>query len=115
MTECTGNNGPGTMDARVGALRSERETLEADMKVIAGDVENSVDSRVHLAIRKAEDVAHGAYRLAEESVAHVAGDVKKLAGGNLDSARRSVRTRPIAALALSIGAGALIGAIFMRR
>lgn len=99
------------MDARLGALRSELETLETDMKVLAGDVEGIVDSRVHLAIRKAEDVAHGAYRLAEESAAHVANDVKDWTNDNLNSVRKSVRARPLSLLALSMGAGALVGAI----
>ncbi len=115
MSDLTGKNDTEAMDTRLGSLRSELETLEADMKVIVGDVEGIVDSRVRLAIRRAEDIAHGAYALAEESVAHAAGDVRKWADGNLGSARRSVRTRPLSALALSLGAGALIGAIFTRR
>ncbi|NIJ47962.1 hypothetical protein [Rhizomicrobium electricum] len=110
MTDHARENG--TMDGRLGALRSELETLETDMKVLVGDVEGIVDSRVHHAIRKAEDVAHGAYRLAEESVAHVANDVKDWTDGNLATVRRSVRARPLSLLALSLGTGALVGAIF---
>jgi len=34
---------------------------------------------------------------------------------NLDSARESVWAQPLAAIALSMGAGALLGAIFLRR
>lgn len=108
-------NGPENMDARLGALRSELETLETDMKVLAGDVEGMADKRIHLAIHKAEEVAPRAYRLAEESAVHVADGVEKWANGNLDSARKSIRAQPFSALALSAGAGALIGAIFMRR
>lgn len=108
-------NGPENMDSRLGALRSELETLEADMKGFVGDVEGIADNRVHLAIRKAEGVAHRAYRLAEESTAHVAEDVEAWANGNLNSARKSIRAQPLSALALSVGAGALIGTIFMRR
>jgi ElaB/YqjD/DUF883 family membrane-anchored ribosome-binding protein len=103
------------MGARLGALRSELETLEADMKGLVGDVEGIADNRVHLAIRKAEDVAHRAYRLAEDSATHVVDDAQAWTNGNLDSARKSIRAQPFSALALSIGAGALIGAIFMRR
>lgn len=99
------------LDSRLGALRSELETLEGDMKKVAGDVEGIADNRIHLALRKAEDVAHGAYRLAEESAAHVVHDVDDWANGNLDSARKSIRAQPLVALAWSIGAGALLGAI----
>lgn len=105
-------NGTKKVDARLGALRSELETLEADMKGLAGDVESVADGRVHLAIHKAEDFAQRAYRIAEESVADVADDVESWANGNLDVARKSIRTQPLSALAISIGAGALIGAIF---
>ena len=103
------------MDSRLGALRSELETLETDMKGLASDVEGIADKRVHLAIRKAENVAHRAYRLAEESATQVADDVEAWTNDNLDSARKSIRAQPFSALALSLGAGALIGAIFMRR
>ena len=101
----------GKLDSRLGALRSELETLEGDLKKVSVDVEGIADNRVHLALRKAEDVAHGAYRLAEESAAHVVQDVDDWASGNLSSARKSIREQPLAALAWSIGAGALLGAI----
>ena len=115
MSERKKKNGTAKMDSRLGALRSELETLESDMKGLVGDVEGIADNRVHLAIRKAENVAHRAYRLAEESATHVADDVEEWANGNLDSARKSIRAQPFSALALSLGAGALLGAIFMRR
>jgi ElaB/YqjD/DUF883 family membrane-anchored ribosome-binding protein len=103
------------LDTRLGALRSELETLESDMKTVVGDVEGIADNQVHLALRKAEDVAHHAYRLAEESVTHVAHDVDEWANGKADSARKSIRAQPFAALAISAGIGALIGVMFTRR
>ncbi len=99
------------MDARLGVLRSDLETLQSDMKGLASDVEGVADDRVHLAIRKAENVALRAYHLAEESATNVADDVEAWANGNVESARKSIRAQPISALALSIGAGALLGAI----
>lgn len=99
------------LDTRLGALRSELETLEGDLKKVSGDVEGIADNRVHLALRKAEDVAHGAYRLAEETAAQAVHDVDDWANGNLASARKSIRAQPFAALAWSIGAGAIFGAI----
>ena len=102
-------------DKRLGVLRSELETLESDMKNVASDVGGIADDRVHLALRKAEDVALSAYRLAEETATQVVHGVDEWACGNLDSARKSIRDRPLSVLALSIGAGALVGAMLVRR
>ncbi|MDR3527923.1 MAG: hypothetical protein P4L57_11645 [Rhizomicrobium sp.] len=99
------------LDSRLGTLRSELESLESDMKGFAGDVEDAADNRVHQALRKAEAIAHRAYRYAEESSAHVAQDVENWADGNLDDARKTIRAQPISALAISMGAGALVGAV----
>lgn len=103
------------MESRLGALRAELETLEGNMKTVAGDVEGIADHRVHLALRKAEDVAHNAYRLAEETVTHIAHGVDEWANDGIASTRKTIRERPVYALALTIGVGALIGAMIMRR
>jgi len=105
----------GKIDARLGTLRAELETLEGDMKKVTGDVEGIADNSVHLALRKAEDVAHSAYRLAEDAAAHVVHDVDDWASGKADMARKSIRAQPFSALALSAGIGALVGVMFTRR
>jgi hypothetical protein len=66
-------------------------------------------------MRAAENVAERAYRLAEDTATHLADDVETWTNDNLDSARDSIRTRPLASLALSMGIGALFAAIFLRR
>jgi ElaB/YqjD/DUF883 family membrane-anchored ribosome-binding protein len=117
-TQMTGpkkKNGTKNIDKRLGALRSELDVLQGDIKGLAGDVTDIADGRVHLAVRNAENVAERAYRLAEEAVEQAAGDVETWTNDNLDSARESVRAQPLAAIALSMGAGALLGAIFVRR
>ena len=108
-------NGAKGIDKRLGALRSELDALQGDMKGLAGDVTDVADSRIHLAIRNAENVAERAYHLAEEAAGHAADDVETWTNDNLASARKSVRTQPLAAVALSMGIGALLGAIFLRR
>jgi ElaB/YqjD/DUF883 family membrane-anchored ribosome-binding protein len=115
MTDHKKRNGTKNINKRLGALRSELDTLQGDMKGLAGDVTDIADGRVHLAVRNAENVAERAYRLAEEAVEQAAGDVETWTNDNLDSARESVRAQPLAAIALSMGAGALLGAIFLRR
>ena len=108
-------NGTKGIDKRLGALRSELDALQGDMKGLAGDVTDVADGRVHRAMRDAESVAERAYRLAEEYVEQAADDVETWTNDNLDSARKSVRAQPLAAIALSMGVGAFLGAIFVRR
>ena len=103
------------IDKRLSALRTELDAVQGDIKGLAGDVADVADGRVHVAMRNAENVAERAYRLAEEAVEQAADDVETWTNGNLDSVREAIRAQPLSAIALSMGAGALIGAIFMRR
>jgi ElaB/YqjD/DUF883 family membrane-anchored ribosome-binding protein len=103
------------IDKRLGALRSDLDALQGDMKGLAGDVTDVADGRVHRAIRDAENVAERAFRLAEEAATNMADDVETWTNGNLDSVREAIRAQPLAAIGLSMGAGALLGAIFVRR
>lgn len=114
MNDLTGNDA-NRLNERLGVLRLELETLESDMKNAAGDLGAIADNRVHLALRKAEDVAHSAYHLAEDAAGHIARGVDKWASGNLEAARKPIRARPLSALALSLGIGTLIGVLFVRR
>ena len=115
MAEHRKTNGSKNIDSRLGALRSELDSLQADMKGLAGEVADVADGRVHLAIRNAENVAERAYRLAEEAAAHAVDDVETWTNDNLESVRGSVRAQPLSAIVLSMGAGALLGALFLRR
>ena len=115
MTDHKKKNGAKNMDKRLGALRSDLNALQGDMKGLAGDATDIAEGRVQLAVHNAENVAERAYHLAEEAVEQAAGDVETWTNDNLDSAREAVRAQPLAAIALSMGAGALLGAIFLRR
>lgn len=42
-------------------------------------------------------------------------DVGKWTAANVSSARRSVRSQPVTACLVSLGAGAVLGALFLRR
>jgi ElaB/YqjD/DUF883 family membrane-anchored ribosome-binding protein len=115
MAERGKKNGAKNMDTRLGALRTELNSLQVDMKNLAGDAGDVANGRVHLAIRNAENVAERAYHLAEEAAGHAVDDVETWTTDNLDSVRGSVRAQPLSAIALSVGAGALLGALFLRR
>jgi ElaB/YqjD/DUF883 family membrane-anchored ribosome-binding protein len=95
-------------------LRSDLDAIQDDMKSVVGNVENVANDGAQAAMHDAKNVAEHAYRLAEEAAAHLVDDVETCTDDNLDSVRGSVRAQPLSALALSMGVGALLGAIFLR-
>lgn len=111
MAEQSKKNGKNEIDTRLGALRADLETLQSDMKGLVDDVEGGANDRVRSAIQHAETVAERGYHLAQDAVVHATDDVEHWAQGNLDTARTSVRAQPLAAIAVSLGAGALLGVI----
>jgi ElaB/YqjD/DUF883 family membrane-anchored ribosome-binding protein len=108
-------NGSKAVDAKLGALRSDLEAIQSDIRKAARDGEGAVNAQAQAALHAAESVAERALRLAEETAMDWAGDVESWTNDNLDSARESVRAQPLSAMLLSLGAGALLGAIFLRR
>lgn len=108
-------NATKNIDTRLGALRSDLDALQSDIKGLADDAGDVTKDRARLAVRAAECVAERAMHLAEETASQMAGEVENWASDNLDSARESIRAQPLSALVLSMGAGALFGAIFLRR
>jgi ElaB/YqjD/DUF883 family membrane-anchored ribosome-binding protein len=101
--------------AKLGALRSDLAAIQSDIKKASKDGEGVVNERAQAALLAAESVAERALRLAEETAMEWADDVETWTNDNLDSARESVRAQPLSAMLLSLGAGALLGAIFLRR
>jgi ElaB/YqjD/DUF883 family membrane-anchored ribosome-binding protein len=115
MSQRQKKNGKRNIDTRIGALRSDMNALQADMEGLAGDATAVASDRAKAALRNAESVASRAIRLAEETAQHVVDDVETWGNDNLDSARESIRDQPLSALFLSLGIGAIIGAVFLRR
>ncbi len=103
------------VDKRLGALRADLDSMQKNMKGLAADAGDAANDRAHLAMRAAENVAERAFHLAEDTATHLANDVETWTNDNLDSARESIRTRPLSSFALSMGVGALFAAIFLRR
>lgn len=108
-------SGSKAMDAKLGALRSDLEAIRSDIKKGAKDGEGVVNAQAQAALQAAGSVAERALRLAEETAMDWADDVETWTNDNLDSARESVRAQPLSAMLLSLGAGAILGAIFLRR
>jgi len=103
------------VDKRLGALRSDLDSMQKDMKNLAVDAGDALGDHAKLAMRAAENVAERAVHLAEDTATHLADNVEAWTNDNLDSARESMRARPLAAFALSMGVGALFAALFLRR
>jgi ElaB/YqjD/DUF883 family membrane-anchored ribosome-binding protein len=100
---------------RLGSLRADLDSLQRDIKGLAAGAGEAANDHAHTTLRAAENVAERAFRLAEDSTAHMVDDVESWTNGNLDSARQSIRARPLSSLAFTLGIGAILGAIFLRR
>ena len=104
-----------TVEARLGVLRSDLNALQTEVKNGVGDVGDVAGARAGAVVQSAGELAERAFLLAEETATDWAGEVEDWTNDNLESARESVRTQPLAAIALAVGAGALLGALFLRR
>ena len=96
-------NGNG-VEARLEVLKADLETLQEDMRSLLVDVKGIATDGVSEAVQTARVAAGEAADRAQE-----------WANENVDSLRSVVRKQPIAACALSMSAGALLGALLLRR
>jgi ElaB/YqjD/DUF883 family membrane-anchored ribosome-binding protein len=91
-------NGNGSA-ASLATLQEDLAALQADMsKVIAG-LGDAASASVGQAMHAAEDVVEQAETLGQEGV---------------DTVRSGIRAQPLIACAISVGAGALLGALLTR-
>jgi ElaB/YqjD/DUF883 family membrane-anchored ribosome-binding protein len=98
-----GHNGH-DLSARLDSVRAGLDALQQDMRGLLNDVGGA-----------AGDQVQGATTLAAKATKEAAECVEKLSNKSLEGMRVTVRGRPLAACALSIGAGALLGALLLRR
>jgi ElaB/YqjD/DUF883 family membrane-anchored ribosome-binding protein len=103
------------IDTRLRALRADLDSLQEHARGLVGEAGNAANDGAQVAIEAARKVAERAYTIAEEAVESVTGDVEEWASDNLDVAREMVREQPLAALAVAMGIGAVLGAFFLRR
>ena len=98
-------NGNGhAAQATLHALQADMAALQANMsKVIAGlgaSASDGVTHAMHSASSAAEDIVEQAEEYGQEGV---------------DAVRSTIRSQPLTAIAISVGAGALIGALLSNR
>jgi ElaB/YqjD/DUF883 family membrane-anchored ribosome-binding protein len=113
---------PGSIDARLNALRADFEALQKDMKGLYGDVSEAASERAGLAMRSAEEIADRAVALAEEAAREAKAtaleykeEAREWADENAEELRTHVRAQPIQSILIAGGIGAFLGAIFLRR
>ena len=93
-------SGEGQIEARLSALRQDLEALQEDMRGLGEGVGEAAQERLTEALRATEALASQAQEWGTE---------------NLDTVRDSIREQPVAACLVSMGIGALLGAILLRR
>ena len=93
-------NGESQIEARLSALRQDLEALQEDMRGLGEGVGEAAQERLNEALRATDALAVQAQNWGNE---------------NLDTVRESIREQPLAACMVSMGIGALIGALLLRR
>ncbi len=96
-------NGGNEVDARIRALKADFDELQKDMRKLAESLGDAATNGV-------SDMAGSAQRAASDA----AEQVELYAEQGVDSVRGAIREQPFAAIALSMGAGALIGSLLRR-
>jgi ElaB/YqjD/DUF883 family membrane-anchored ribosome-binding protein len=137
MTPKRKTKGAQHVDQRIAALKDDIDAIHSDMKGLArsagevaqerGDSAKSLsESLVSAARLRASDGVTAARRYtetrlnralqeAEEVVDRLSGEVEGWASEHAGSARETIRNQPLAACVLSMSAGAIIGALLLRR
>jgi ElaB/YqjD/DUF883 family membrane-anchored ribosome-binding protein len=96
-------NGSHELEARIRALKADFEGLQKDMRRLVDAVGESATAGVSSAATAAGDAASSAVEQVEE-----------WAEEGADTVREAIRAQPLAAIAISMGAGAIIGTLLRR-
>ncbi len=92
--------GEGQIEARLSALRQDLEALQEDMRGLGEGVGEAAQERLTEALRATESLAV---------------QMQDWSNENLDVVRELIREQPVAACLVSMGVGALLGAMLLRR
>jgi len=93
-------SGPEQVEHRLSALRQDLEALQQDMRGLGEGVGEAAQERLKEALKATENLA---------------AQMDEWTTENLDSLKESIREQPLAACAISLGIGALLGALILRR
>jgi ElaB/YqjD/DUF883 family membrane-anchored ribosome-binding protein len=94
------DTGPDQVESRLAALKQDLEALQQDMRGLGEGVGEAAQERLREALRATEGLRT---------------QMDEWTNENLDSLKESIREQPLAACAISLGMGALLGAILLRR
>ncbi len=89
---------------KLSALKSDLSALQKDVRGIAGDAGEAATAKMNEALNGAM-----------ETVQDMADRIEDWGADHIVSLREQVREQPLAACALAMGAGALLGALLLRR
>ncbi|MGA9796470.1 MAG: hypothetical protein WBQ17_13150 [Rhizomicrobium sp.] len=103
------------VESKLDALVADLEALQNDVRNLAQGVGDEANERVMSALRMAEERVASAVRTAEDVAEDAFDQAGVWAEENLDTLRVRVREQPVAACLIAMGAGALFGALFLRR
>jgi ElaB/YqjD/DUF883 family membrane-anchored ribosome-binding protein len=87
------------------------EALGDDLDALKKDLRGLLSDAGEVSREKAQDAVRGAL----SSVESVAERIEEWGEGHLEEVRDTVRKQPLTAVAVALGTGALIGALFARR
>ena len=91
------------MEARIQALKSDFDALQSDMRKLVESMGEAAETGV-------SDLTNGAAKAASEA----AGQIEHWTEDGINGVRGAIREQPLAAIALSMGAGAIIGTLLRR-
>src|ERR1700744_2918954 len=114
-TKRKGMTGSARIDSRLDALVADLEALQNDVRNLAQGVGDEANERVKDALRMAEERVASAVRMAEDVAEDAFDQAEEWAEENLDTLREQVREQPVVSCLIALGAGALFGALFLRR
>jgi hypothetical protein len=95
------------VQARLSAVRADLDALQEDMRGLVSEVSGAAGQQVQVAM---SDALGAAVTTAQDA----AGRIGDWGNENLGGVRDAVRSQPLAACVISIGAGALLGALLLR-
>jgi hypothetical protein len=100
------SNGSIHLERKLSALQDDLERLQSDLRGLASAGGEIAGERMSDALESASDNARAVAGRAVEQL-------ETWTNGNLDPVRNKVRSQPLGSVLLSVGAGALVGALLM--